>query len=108
MNPERILPKNFVKRQIVSQAVEIGHTRTGYAQFRREQALFHEELAVRERTLRDTRIRSVQKLEELKREQEFRLEEFSIRRIVENHFRICTQWTIISRSNSTSVISSSS
>ena len=75
------------KRQIDSQAVEIGHTRTGYEQSRREQALFHEELADRERARRDTRIRSIQKLEELKIEQEFRLAEFSSRKLVENHFK---------------------
>ena len=76
-----------LKRQIDSQAVESGHTRTGYEQSRREQALLHEELADRERARRDTRIRSIQKLEELKREQEFRLDEFSIRKLVENHFK---------------------
>ena len=75
-----------LKRQIDSQAVKIGPTRTGYEQSRREQALFHEELADRERALRDTRIRSIQKLEELKRAQEFRLEEFSIRRIGRKSF----------------------
>ena len=56
-------------------------------QSRREQAPLHEELADRERALRDSRVRSIQKLEELKREQEFRLEEFSIRKLVENHFK---------------------
>ena len=76
-----------LKRQIESQEVEIGHTRTGYKQSRREQALLHKELADQERALRDTRIRSIQKLEELKRDQEFRLEEFSRRRMVENYFK---------------------
>ena len=75
-----------LKRQIESQEVEIGHTRTGYKQSRREQALLHKELADQERALRDTRIRSIQKLEELKRDQEFRLE-FSRRRMVENYFK---------------------
>ena len=74
-----------LKRQIDSQAVKIGHTRTGYEQSRREQA--HEELADRDRALRDTRTGSIQKLEDLKRDQEFRLEEFSIRKLVENHFK---------------------
>ena len=76
-----------LKRRIESQAVEIGHTRTGYEQSRREQALLHEELADRERALRDARIRSIQKLDELKSDLEFRLEEFSRRRLVENHFK---------------------
>ena len=48
-----------LERQIDSQAVEMGHTRTGYEQSRREQALLHEELADRERALRDTRIGSI-------------------------------------------------
>ena len=91
MNTEWILPKIiFVNRRdklIDSQAVEIGHTRTGYEQSRRQQALLHEELADRERARRDTRIGSIQKLEELKKEQEFRPEKFSIRKLVENHFQ---------------------
>ena len=74
-----------LKRLIDSQAVEIGHTRTEYEQSKREQALLHEELADRERALCDSRVRSIQKLEELKREQEFRLEEFLMRKLVENH-----------------------
>ena len=75
-----------LERQIDCQAVEIGHTRTGYEQSRREQAPIHEELADRERALRDTRVGSIQQLKELRREQEFRLEEFTIRKLVEKHF----------------------
>ena len=106
MNKEWILPKIILvklKREIDSQAVEIGHTRTGYEQSRREQALLHEELADRERALRDSRVRSIQKLEELKRAG------ISTRRIFDKKVgrksfsicRFCTQWTVISRSNST-------
>ena len=90
MKTERILPKIWfceLKRQTDSQAVEIGHTRTRYEQSRREQALLHKEVADRERALRDTRIWSIQKLEDLKRDQDFRLEEFSVRKLVENHFK---------------------
>ena len=75
-----------LKRQIDSQAVEIGHTWTGYEQSRREQALLHEELTDRERALRETRVGSIQKLEDFKRDQEFRLEKCPIRKLVENHF----------------------
>ena len=66
MNTERILQNTIceLNRQIGSQAVEIGHTRTGYEQSRRERALIHAELADRERARRDIRIRSIQKLEE--------------------------------------------
>ena len=96
-----------LKRQIDSQTVEVGHTRTKYEQSRREQALLHEDLADRERARRDTRFGSIQKLEELKREQEFRLEEFSRRRMVENHLKNVDS-VRNGRSQSTSVISSSS
>ena len=88
MNTERILPKICeLKRQIDFQAVGIGHTRTEYEQSRREQAQLHEELADRERALRESRVGSIQKLKELKREQECRLEEFSIRKLVEIYFK---------------------
>ena len=88
MNTERILPKKTceLKRQIDSQALEIWHTRTGFEQSRREQALLHEELADRER--------SVEKLEELKREHEFRLEEFLIRKLVENHLQMSNLYAV--------------
>ena len=49
-----------LKRRIDSPAVEIGQTRTRYELSRREQALLHEELADRERALRDTRTGSIQ------------------------------------------------
>ena len=52
-----------LERQIDSQAVEIGHTRTGYVQSRREEAPLHEELADRERALRDSRVRSIEVFE---------------------------------------------
>ena len=64
--------------------MEIGHTRTGYEKSRREQALLHEEVAERERALRDTRIRSIQKMEELKRAHELRVDEFSEGKVMEN------------------------
>ena len=75
-----------LKRQIDSQAVDIGHTRTGYEQSRREHALLHEELADRERALR-VLVFEVFKSWKTWREREFRLEEFSIRKLVENHFK---------------------
>ena len=66
-----------LKRQIDSQAVKIGHTRTGYEQSRREQALLHKELADRERALRDTRVGSIEKLEEERSRISTREEEWS-------------------------------
>ena len=66
-----------LNRQIGSQALEIGHTFTEYEQSRREQDLLHEELADRERALREARIWSVHEMEELKRAQELQVDEFS-------------------------------
>ena len=49
----------------------------GDEESRREQARLHEELTQREKTLRETHIRSIHEVEELKRAQEMRIDEFS-------------------------------
>ena len=71
---------------VESQRKEIGHTITGY-----EQGLLHEKLAERERALRETRIRGIHKMEELKRVQKLRDVRFSRRRMIESQqeCRIC-------------------
>ena len=48
----------------------------GYEESRREQARLHE-LAQRARALRDNRIRNIHEVEELKRAEELRIDEFS-------------------------------
>ena len=120
-----------LNRHFETQRVEIGHTTAGYSQSRREQAPLHEELAVRERALRETRNRGIHEMGELKRVQELRVDEFSRRRLIENQdtinahgkktgiakwsllyewfygfsrCRIFSQWTILPRSQSTCVI----
>ena len=55
---------------------------------RREQARLHEELAHREKALRETRIRSIHEVEELKRAQEMRIDEFSRNELRESHATI--------------------
>ena len=57
--------------------LEMDNVNYGYEESRREQARLHEELAQRAKSLRDTRIRNVHKVEELKRAQEIRIDEFS-------------------------------
>ena len=49
----------------------------GYEESRREQARLHEELAQRQKALRVTRIRNIHEVEELKRAQEMRIDDFS-------------------------------
>ena len=49
---------------------------------------FHGELALREKALRDTRIRNIHEKEELKRAQEMRVDEFSLHKLRESHATI--------------------
>ena len=48
----------------------------GYEESQREQARLHEELAQREKALREPRIRNIHEVEELQRAQEMRIDEF--------------------------------
>ena len=63
--------------------MEIDHTITGCEQSRRDQ-LLQEELSEQNRDLRETRIKSLREVEELKIVQELRIDEFSRRRLIEN------------------------
>ena len=60
----------------------------GYEESRREQARLHEELAQREKALRDTRIRNIHEVEDLKRAQGIRIDEFSVNELRESHATI--------------------
>ena len=62
---------------IDSQRMDIDHTITGCDQSRGDQLLLQEELSEQNRALRETRIKSLHELEELKRVQELRIDEFS-------------------------------
>ena len=64
--------------------MEINPTFTGCEQSRRDQLLLQEGLSERNRDLRETRIKSLHEMEELKRSQESRVDEFSRRRLIEN------------------------
>ena len=63
-----------LQRQIHSSRMEIDHTNLAP---RRELARLHEELAQRERALREPHTKSIHEVEELKRAQEMRIDEFS-------------------------------
>ena len=70
---------------IDSQRMEIDHTTiTWFEQYRRDQVLFREELSEQNRDLRETRIKRLHVMEELKRVREIRVDEFSRRRLIEN------------------------
>ena len=53
-----------------------------------EQARLQEELVQQERALRDTRYRNIHEVEELKRAQEIRIDEFSRHELRESHATI--------------------
>ena len=64
--------------------MEIDHTVTRCEQSKRDQLLPQDELSEQNRDLRETRIKSLHEMEELKRVQELRVEEFSRRRLIKN------------------------
>ena len=68
---------------IESQRREIDHTIASDEQLRRDQ-LLHEQLSEQNRNLREAHIKSFHEMEELKRVQELRIDEFSKRRLIEN------------------------
>ena len=65
------------QRQAHSNRLELENVNCGHGESRREQARPQEELAQREKALRDTRIRNIHDAEELKRALEMRIDEFS-------------------------------
>ena len=71
-------------RIIDYQRMEIDHSITGCEQSRRDQLLLQEQLSEQNRDLRKVHIKSVHEMEELKRVQESRIDEFSRRRLIEN------------------------
>ena len=57
----------------------------GYIESRREQVRLQEELSMKEKVLRDTQIRSMHEMGEMKRTQELRVDEVSVQKLRENH-----------------------
>ena len=74
-----------LQRQAYSNRLETDCVNYGYEESRREQARLHEELAQRGKSLRETRIRNINEVEELKRAQEMRIDELSRNELRESH-----------------------
>ena len=68
---------------IESQRREFDHTLACDEQLRRDQQLLHEQLPEQNRDLREAHMKSLNEMEELKRFQELRIDEFSRRRLIE-------------------------
>ena len=75
-----------LQRQLDFNRLETYCTDQGNEESRKEQARLHEELAQRERELRDTQIRSFhEEVGEMTRAQEMRIDEFSRNELRESH-----------------------
>ena len=61
------------QRQAHSNRLEMDNANYGYGESRRERTRHHEDLAQREKALRDTRMRNMQNVEELKKAKEMRI-----------------------------------
>ena len=69
---------------IESQRREIDHTLAGDEQLRRDQLLLHEQLSEQNRDLREAHMKRLHEMEELKRVQGSRFDEFARRTLIEN------------------------
>ena len=74
-----------LQQQAYAERLELEDTHHGYVESRREQVQLQEELIIKEKALRYTQIRSVHEMEELKRAQDLRVDEFSVQKLRENH-----------------------
>ena len=72
---------NELQQQTYAQRLELQDAHHGCVEFRREQVRLQEELVTKEKALRDAQIRSMHEMGEMKRAQELRVGEFSVRKI---------------------------
>ena len=77
-----------LQRQAHSQRLELDEANCGNEESRRKQVRFEEELALGEKALRNTRIRNIHEMDELRRVQEMRVDEFSMQKLRERHSTI--------------------
>ena len=73
-----------LQQQSYAQGLELEDAHHGYVESRREQFRLQEELSMKEKALRETQIRSIHEMGELKRAQESRFDEFSAQKIERN------------------------
>ena len=70
-----------LQQQACAQGLELQDAHHGYFESRREQSRPQEELSMKKKLLRDTRIRNIHELGEMKRAQELRVDEFSVQKL---------------------------
>ena len=74
-----------LQRQTYAQRLELQDAQYGFVESRREQVRLQEELSMKEKVLRNTQIRSMHEMGQMKRAQELRVDEVSVPRSRENH-----------------------
>ena len=67
-----------LQRQAHAQRLELEDAHHGNIESRREQFCLQEELSMKEKALRETQTRNIHDMEEMKRAQELRVDEFSV------------------------------
>ena len=103
---------NELQQQAYAQRLEVHDTQHGYIESRRVKARLQEELSMKEKALRDTQIRRMRGMGEMKRAQELRVVEISWHKLRENYETIQKltsqlqggiklQWEIVWRFQST-------
>ena len=79
---------NELQPQTYAQRLELQDARHGYVESRREQVRLQEKLDMKEKEFRDTQIRSMHEIGEMKKAQELRVDEFSVQKLRESHVTI--------------------
>ena len=72
-------------RQTEEQRLAFQGAQYGFVESRREQVRLQEELSMKEKVLRNTQIRNMHEMGEIKRAQEQRMDEVSVQKLRENH-----------------------
>ena len=74
-----------LQQQAYAQGLESQDAHHGHVESRREQARLQEEFPMKDKLFRDTQIRNTHELDDMKRAQELRVDEFSVRKLRESH-----------------------
>ena len=74
-----------LQQQAYARRLELQDAQHGYIESRREQVRLQEEVSLKEKVLRDTGIRSMHEMGEMKRAQELRVDEVSVQKLREDH-----------------------
>ena len=69
-----------LQQQVYAEGLDLQDAQYGYIKSRREQVRLQEELSMKEMALRETQIRNIHEMGEMKRAQELRVDEVSVQK----------------------------